>query len=116
MPALPKGTGRGNAPIPYHKGETCHSLNENFPRNPALCAVFTCVGAAALDGALPSHTAPHNAKLALLRQRFPLTDIQKIVAVAGLPMTFPMQLLHTAFDVNEPALTQNSQRPFDAGA
>ena len=113
---LPKGTGGATAPIPYHKGETCHSLSENFPRNPTLCAVFICVGVAAFGGALLSHTAPHNAKLSLLRQRFPLTDIQKIVAIAGLPMTFSMQLLRTAFDVNEPTVTQNIQRPFDAGA
>ena len=87
---LPKGTGGATAPIPYHKGETCHSLNENFPRNPSLCAVFICVGVAAFGGAHPSHTVPHNAKLSLLRQRFPLTAIQKIVAVAGLPITFSM--------------------------
>ena len=113
---LPKGTGGATAPIPYHKGETCHSLNENFSRNPSLCAVFICAGVAAFGGAHSSHTAPHNAKLSLLRQRFPLTDIQKIVAIAGLPMTFSMQLLRTAFDVNEPTVTQNIQRTFDAGA
>ena len=113
---LPKGTGGATAPIPYHKGETCHSLNENFSVNPSLCAVFICVGVAAFGGAHSSHTVPHNAKLSLLRQRFPLTDIQKIVAIAGLPMTFSMQLLRTAFDVNEPTVTQNIQRPFDTGA
>lgn len=113
---LPKGTGGATAPIPYHKGETCHSLNENFSRNPALCAVFICVGVATFDGALLSHTAPHNAKLSLLRQRFPLTGIQKIITVAGLPVTFPMQLLRAAFNVDEPSVTQNSQRPFDTGA
>ena len=116
LPACRRGTGGATAPIPYHKGETCHSLNENFPRNPALCAVFICVGVAAFGGAHSSHTAPHNAKLSLLRQRFPLTDIQKIVAVAGLSMTFPMQLLRSALDVDEPTGTQNIQRPFDAGA
>ena len=31
-------------------------------------------------------------------------------------MTFPVQLLRSAFDVDEPTVTQNIQRPFDAGA
>ena len=31
-------------------------------------------------------------------------------------MTFSMQLLRTAFDVNEPTVTQNTQRSFDTGA
>ena len=31
-------------------------------------------------------------------------------------MTFPVQLLRTTFDVDEPTVTQNIQRPFDAGA
>ena len=74
------------------------------------------MGVAAFGSAHPLHTAPHNAKRPLLRQLFPLTGIQKIVTVAGLPMTFPMQFLGTAFDVDEPAVTQNTQRPFDAGA
>ena len=113
---LPKGTGGATAPIPYHKGETCHSLNENFSVNPSLCAGFICVGVAAFGGAHPWHTAPHNAKLSLLRQRFPLADIQKIVSVAGLPVTVPMQFLRSAFDVDEPAVTQNIQRTFDTGA
>jgi len=113
---LPKGTGGATAPIPYHKGETCHSLNENFPRNPSHCAVFICASVAAFGGAHSSHTAPHNAKLSLLRQWFPLTGIQKVVAVASLPMTFPVQLLRSALDVDEPTVTQNSQRPFDTGS
>ena len=113
---LPKGTGGATAPIPYHKGETCHSLNENFPRNPSLCAVFIFVGVAAFGGAHSSHTASHNAKLSLLRQWFPLTGIQKIIAVASLSMTFSVQLLRSTFDVDEPAITQNIQRPFDTGA
>ena len=113
---LPKGTGGATAPIPYHKGETCHSLNENFSVNPSLCAPFSYVGVVAFGGAHSSHTAPHNAKLSLLRQRFPLTGIKKIIAVAGLSMTLPMQFLRSAFDVNEPTVTQNIQRTFDAGA
>ena len=116
LPACRRGTGGATAPIPYHKGETCHSLNEHFLRNPSFCAVFICAGVAAFGGAHPSHTAPHNAKLTLLRQWFPLTGIQKIIAVAGLPMTFPVQLLRSAFDVDEPTATQNIQCPFDAGA
>ena len=31
-------------------------------------------------------------------------------------MTFPVQLLRSAFDVDEPTVTQNIQRPFDTGA
>ena len=90
LPACRRGTGGATAPIPYHKGETCHSLNENFSVNPSLCAVFIFVGVAAFGGAHSSHTAAHNAKYPLLRQRFPLTAIQKIVAVAGLAVTFPV--------------------------
>ena len=115
MPSAEVG-GQGQGPSPYHKGETCHSLNENFSRNPALCGVFICVGVAAFGGAHPSHTAAHNAKLSLLRQRFPLTGIQKIIAVAGLTVTFPVQFLRSDFYVDEPAVTQNIQRMFDAGA
>lgn len=113
---LPKGTGGATAPIPYHKGETCHSLNENFPRNPSLYGVSSPMPIVPLVTTHSPHTAPHNAKLSLLRQRFPLTDIQKIIAVAGLPVTFAVQFLRTAFDVDEPTVTQNIQRPFDAGA
>ena len=29
---LPKGSERGNRPVPYHEGETCHSRSENFRR------------------------------------------------------------------------------------
>ena len=113
---LPKGDGRGNCPNPVPQRRNLSFSKREFPRNPSLCAPFSYVGVAAFGDAHSSHTAPHNAKLSLLRQRFPLTDIQKIVAIAGLPMTFSMQLLRTAFDVNEPTVTQNIQRPFDAGA
>ena len=116
IPRLPKGDGRGNCPRPVLQRRNLHSLNENFPVNPSLCGVFICVGVAVFGGAHSSHTAPHNAKLSLLRQRFPLTGIQKIVAVAGLPVTFPVQLLRTALDVDDLTVTQNIQRPFDAGA
>ena len=116
LPACRRGTGGATAPIPYHKGETCHSLNENFLRNPVLCGVLSLVPIVPLVTTHSLHTALHNAKLSLLQQRFPLTAIQKIVAVAGLPVTFPMQLLRSALDVDEPAVRQNIQRPFDAGA
>ena len=60
--------------------------------------------------------APLGCVIQWVRYRcFPLTAIQTIVAVAGLPMTFATQLLGSAFDVDEPTVTQNIQRPFDAG-
>ena len=111
-----EGDGRGNCPNPVPQRRNLSFSKREFPRNPLFCAVFICVGVAAFGGALLSHTAPHSAKLSLLQQRFPLTDIQKIVAVAGLPMTFSVQFLRSASDVDEPTVTQNIQRPFDTGA
>ena len=125
LPACRRGTGGATAPIPYHKGETCHSLKENFRRNKSLSASPQQIRSAAFEFSgrcrFPrlregSHTAADNAKRPLLRQWFPLAAVQKIIAVACLPMTAPVQLLCTAFDVDEPTLAQNTQRPFHAGA
>ena len=60
--------------------------------------------------------APLGCVIQWVRYRcFPLTAIQTIVAVAGLPMTFATQFLSSAFDVDEPTVTQNIQCPLDAG-